>query len=126
MIGPTTGLEKEVNTSGTVAQYTLATPGADDNTCVQASGVTALMEGVFQFAPTTDQPQVRIRMSGISWVQISAPVTRGQPITSDANGNGVPAAPAAGTNNYIIGYALGSGAAGQLIPVLIVPQRIQG
>jgi hypothetical protein len=126
MIGPTTGLEKEVNTSGTVGQYTLATPGADDNTFVQASGVTALLAGVFQFPPSTDQPQVRIRMSGISWVQISTAVTRGQPVTSDANGNGVPAAPAAGANNYIIGYAMASGVAGQLIPVLIAPQRIQG
>lgn len=126
MIGPTTGLEKEVSTSGTVVAFTLATPGADDNTYVQGSGVAAPLLGVFQFAPSTDQPQVRIRMDGISWVLISTAVTRGQPLTSDANGNGVPAAPAAGVNNYIIGFAMASGVAGQLIPVRIAPGRIQG
>ena len=127
MIGPTTGLEKEVNTSGTVAQYTLAVFGADDNTMAAASGSAAFIAGVFQFAPTTDQPQVRVRMKGITWVVLgTGGCTRGAPITSDANGNGVVAAPGAGANAYIAGYALGSGVVGQLVPLLLAQQRIQG
>jgi hypothetical protein len=127
MIGPTTGLEKEVNYSGTVTQYSLAINGADDNTYAPGADSTKFIAGVFQFAPNTDQPQVRLRMSGISWVMIGAGgITRGQPVTSDGSGNGVYANPAAGTNAYIVGWAMASGVQGQLVPVLIVPQRIQG
>jgi hypothetical protein len=127
MIGPTTGLEKELSVSGSVNQYSLVKFASDDNTCEQASDSTAEILGVAQFAPTTDQPQVRIRMSGISWVVLgTGGCTRGNPITSDGSGNGVVAAPSAGTNAYIVGYAMGSGIAGQLVPVHIVPQRIQG
>jgi hypothetical protein len=127
MIGPTTGLEKEVSTTGTIAQFTLATPASDDNTMEAASGPSAYIAGVFQFAPTYDQPQVRLRMSGVSWVNLGVGgATRGNPITSDASGNGIVASPAAGVNNYIVGYAMGSGVQGQLIPVHINPQRIQG
>jgi hypothetical protein len=92
-----------------------------------ASGPNAYIAGVFQFAPNADQPQVRVRLNGISWVTLGAGgCTRGNPITSDANGNGIVAAPAAGVNNFIVGYALGSGVQGQQVPVQIIPQRIQG
>jgi hypothetical protein len=127
MFGATTGLEKEANVSGTPAAYTLVNFGGDDNTVAPAADGSKVIPGVLQFAPTTDQPQGRIRMSGISWVRVgAAAVTRGDPITSDANGNGITAAPAAGANAYIVGYAMASGVAGQLIPVLVLPQRIQG
>ncbi len=127
MIGPTTGLEKEMAASGTINQYTLVVAGADDNTCAPAVDSTKHIIGVAQFAPSTDQPQIRIRMSAISWVAVGAGgVTRGDPITSDANGNGVKAAPAAGTNANIVGYAMASGVQGQLVPVHILQQMIQG
>jgi hypothetical protein len=127
MIGPTRGIEKEVSVTGTIGQYTLATPaGTDNNTFEAASGVTAPLLGVFQFAPTADQPQVRVMLTGISWLQVSAAVNMGNPITSDANGNGVAAAPAAGVNNYIIGFALATTSGAGMVPVLIHPGRIQG
>jgi hypothetical protein len=127
MIGQTRGIEKEVSVSGTPAQYTIATPvGTDNDTYQMASGPGVPLLGVFQFAPNTDQTKSRIMITGISRVQISAPVAIGQPVTSDANGNGVPANPAAGANNYIVGFATASGIAGGIIPVLLAPGRIQG
>jgi hypothetical protein len=129
LIGPTRGIEKEVSVTGTINQYTLATPaGTDNNTYQAATGPTVPLLGVFQFAPNTDQPQVRVMLNGISWVKVSAGVNIGNPITSDTSGNGtgVAAAPAAGVNNYIIGFALASISGAGLVPVLIAPGRIQG
>lgn len=128
MIGATKGIEKEVSVTGTVAQYTLATPaGSDNNTYEAASGPTVPLMGVFQFAPNTDQPQARVQISGVSLVKLGAGgATIGQPLTSDANGNAVYANPAAGTNNYIIGFACATGVAGNIIPVMLAPGRIQG
>lgn len=45
--------------------------------------------------------------------------TAGNPITSDANGNGVVGV----AGNYIIGYALETGIAGDLIDVWVMPQK---
>ena len=126
MIGQTSGIEKEVNCTAPPAQFTIATPGADDNTFSTANGPAVPLVGVFQLATNAGQPQSRIMLSGISRVLISGAVTRGNFITSDANGNGVAAAPAAGANAYVIGIAMGSGVAGQIIPVLLAPGRIQG
>ncbi len=53
-------------------------------------------------------------------------VARGDPITSDATGQGITAAPAAGVNAYVIGFALIAGAAGDIIPVMISRSVMQG
>jgi hypothetical protein len=127
MIGATKGIEKEVSVTGTVNQYTLATAaGTDNNTYEMASGPTAAIIGVFQFAPSTDQPQARVMLTGVSLVKINSTVTIMDPITSDANGYGAKAAPASGVNNFIVGIALASGVAGNLIPVLLNPGIMQG
>jgi hypothetical protein len=67
-----------------------------------------------------------VRM-GIAWVECGAAVPRGSPITSDAVGRAVVAAPGAGVNNRIIGFADESGtAAGDVIRFMIEPGLIQG
>ena len=64
--------------------------------------------------------------SGIVDVQLGGTVVRGDPITSDASGQGVHAAPAAGANNSVLGIALVSGISGDIIPVLITLSSVQG
>jgi hypothetical protein len=54
------------------------------------------------------------------------PITRGDPVTSDAAGAGVAAAPAGGTNNGIVGYALDSAVAGDIFTVQVKPGVFQG
>lgn len=53
-------------------------------------------------------------------------VARGDPVCSDANGAGVAAAPAGGTNNGVIGRALDSAVVGDLFTVQIQPGVLQG
>jgi hypothetical protein len=51
----------------------------------------------------------------------------GLPVTADSLGRGVAAAPAAGVNNRIIGFALDAAvAAGDQIRVLLSPGLMQG
>jgi hypothetical protein len=64
--------------------------------------------------------------SGIAEVEYGGPVTRGQPLTSDANGKAVVAAPAAGANARIIGTAMINGADGTIGSVMVCPGYMQG
>lgn len=59
-------------------------------------------------------------------VLYGAAVTRGQQLTSDANGRAVPAAPAAGVNNNTLGRALVSGVLGDIGQVMISIGTTQG
>lgn len=63
---------------------------------------------------------------GIADLKLGGTVTRGDLLTSDASGQGVAAAPAAGSNNRVIGIALVSGVSGDIVPVLIFPSSVQG
>ena len=64
---------------------------------------------------------------GIAYVEAGAAVAQGDPVTSDATGRGVTAAPGAGVNNRIIGFAdEAATAAGDVIRVLIELGVMQG
>ncbi|MGO9018751.1 MAG: hypothetical protein ACLQVJ_10430 [Syntrophobacteraceae bacterium] len=127
MISQTKGmLEKELNCAGPVAAYTIAKFGADDNTATTATSTSDSFLGIFQFATNAAGQPVRLMMDGIGRVAISQAVTRGQWVTTDAYGNGVPANPAPGANCNVIGKAMNSGNPGQVVAVLINPCQIQG
>ena len=126
MIGATAGIEKSVKCTAAVAAFTLAKFGADDDTLSTGAAATDNVVGVFQHATTAAGEEVRVMLSGVSRVKIGGTVTRGDLIGSDASGQGVTVAPAAGTNNRIVGVALASGVSGDIIPVLIAPSRPQG
>jgi|SRR5208337_1490818 len=127
MVGRTKGiLEKDANSAAAVAAFTIAAFGNDDNTFVNPASGSVPFAGIFQFATTGAGKPVRIALDGISPLTISANVTRGQWITSDANGCGIPAAPAPGTNMSVIGKAMNSAAPGQTCFVLINAIQIQG
>lgn len=126
MIGATSGIEKSVKCTAAVAAFTLAKFGADDDTLSTGAAVTDNVVGVFQHATTVAGEEVRVMLSGVSRVKLGGTVTRGDLIGSDASGQGVTVAPAAGTNNRIVGIALASGVSGGIIPVLIAPSQPQG
>jgi hypothetical protein len=56
----------------------------------------------------------------------SANVAAGKWLTSDANGAGVVAFPGVGVNVSVVGKPLASGNAGDIIPILVSPDVIQG
>lgn len=69
-----------------------------------------------------DKANGDIQVSGTAIVETGATaVTVGSRVTTDASGRAVPAAPAAGTNNGIIGIALtASTGAGQFVEVALL------
>jgi len=125
MIGQTSGIEKSVKAGAAVTAFTIAKFGSDDDTMLPAAANTDLLAGVFQHAADSGA-EVRVMLTGISRLKLgSGGITRGALVTSDASGQGVALSGAAGTNVQAIGIALASGAAGDIVPVLIVPSRPQ-
>jgi hypothetical protein len=90
-----------------------------------ATGSTAALIGVSLYDTPAGQPAT-IQVDGVARVKLGGTVNADDPITSNASGQGVAAAPAAGVNAWIVGIALESGVAGDLIDVQIAPSRIQG
>ncbi len=127
MMGQTSGLEKSVKCTAALATaYLIAKFGADDDTLSQATASTEELVGVFQHTTSAASDEVRVMLDGISRVVLGGTVTRGNHLTADSNGKAVAAAPGAGVNAYVIGQALASGVAGDIIPVLLKQGRIQG
>lgn len=127
MIGQTSGLEKSVKCTAAIATaYLIAKFGADDDTLSQATASTEEFVGVFQHTTSNAGDEVRVMLTGITRVVLGGAVTRGNYITADANGKAVAAAPGAGVNAYVVGQAMASGVAGDIIPVLLKQGRIQG
>ena len=127
MIGQTTDIEKSVKCTAAIATaFTIGKFGADDDTMSLATAATDLLIGVFQHTTANAGDEVRFMIEGVTRVKIGGAVTRGNPLTSDASGQGVAAAPAAGSNARIIGIALASGASGDIISMLLSPSVMQG
>ncbi len=120
-MGPTQGLEKKQLAGGVIAQYHILKIGADDNHLVESAAAGDQHVGVAQHAAAAAEDEIRVQMTNITNLKIGGTVTRGDPITSDAAGKGVKSAPAAGTNNPLVGIALASGVTDDLIPMLLTP-----
>lgn len=69
---------------------------------------------------------VDVVVGGVCRVKAGGTITRGALLVSDANGKAVVAAPAAGTNNQIIGRALAAAVLDDLVDVLVIPVSTQG
>jgi hypothetical protein len=120
-IGATTIMEKETKcTAAITTAYTIAKPGADDDTHSLAVAATDKLVGVFQHTTSAADERIRLMLEGISEVKLGDTVTRGDRITADSAGKGVTAV--AGQNS--IGMAMKSGVANDLIPVLLAPHTL--
>jgi hypothetical protein len=127
MIGQTSGIEKSVKcTAAIAAAFTIGKFGTDDDTMSLTAAATDMLAGVFQHATASAGDEVRVMLDGITKIKLGGTVTRGQPLTSDASGQAVAAAPAAGSNVRIIGIAMASGVSGDIITMLIAPSVMQG
>ena len=129
MIGVTTvnASEKSVTSSAAITAFTIGKFTTDDNTMGPAAGSSDQLIGIFQHDAASGA-EVRVALPGdISWCKLgTGGITRGGFVTSDASGLGVAPGSTAGTNYTVIGLAMASGVAGDLVPVLILPSRIQG
>jgi len=120
------GLTKSHQAEGTINPFRIVRFGAADYGVLQASGPTDLSIGVSTEVDSTTGERTDVIHSGIADLRLGGTVARGQLITSDAQGRGVAAAPAAGANNRYIAVALISGVADDIIPVLLSPGSVQG
>ncbi len=125
-------LTKNYQAGGTIEQCTIVKFGSSDEVVVKGAAATDLLIGIVDIAQTEDGnsvvsgDRVDVIEAGIAELKLGGTVTRGQLLTSNASAYGVAAAPASGVNNYVIGRAEASGVSGDIIPVMIGVQQIQG
>lgn len=101
--------------------------GAADSTVIQGAAATDRFVGVSDKNISRASGEiVDVIVSGVAVVKAGGSISRGAAVTSDASGQAVAAAPAAGTNNGIVGWALDAASSGDLVSVLIAPSVIQG
>lgn len=100
--------------------------GATDGSVKQATAAADFIIGVTENFAYAVGDRVDIVRTGLADVEYGGTVTRGQPLTADAQGRAVAAAPSAGTNNRIIGYAEVSGVVGDIGSVMVGAEMIQG
>jgi hypothetical protein len=119
-------LTKNYTAEAAISPYRIVKWGAADSQVLQATGVADKLIGIQNEVGPALGERADVQRAGIAEVEYGGNVVRGDPLTSDATGKALAAAPAAGTNNYIIGFAEVSGAAGDIGLCLIAPGRIQG
>ncbi len=133
----TSGISKAAKCTAAISTaFTLATFGADDDTFSVASGPANSLIGVFQSTTVNAGDSVEVMVSGISNIVLGGTCTRGDRITSDANGNGITATRHTHTENTaasytqnattgaapvdnVIGMALERGVSGDILAVLL-------
>ena len=119
-------LIKSFKAEAAIAAYRIVKPGTADTQVLQAAAVGDALIGVSnQVAAAINEGQDVI-VAGVAEIEAGGTITRGDWITTDANGKALAAAPAAGVNNNVIGRALVSAVSGDIFDVLLVPGRIQG
>ncbi len=109
-----------------IDRYLIVKFGADDSTVVPGAAATDALIGISGQTDVVSGDGVDIAHSNVHQVRAGGAVTRGDLLTSEAEGKAVAAAPAAGDNASVIGRALASGVDGDIIPVLVSPGQIQG
>lgn len=113
------GLTKTYYANAALVRHTIVNLATD--TTVQTSTAAAqlhmgVLDGLGDAA--TGEP-VDVIMDGIATVRAGGTITRGQPITANATGQGIAATAGAGVR--IIGFAMTSAVSGDLFPVFIRP-----
>jgi hypothetical protein len=121
------GLSKTRIAVAAISAYTIVKPsGVNDGEVVPAAAASDKLLGVAQNVDVANGQAVDVILDDIANLKLGGVVAESDPITSDANGAGVKAAPAAGVNERIIGFALASGVAGDIIPVYLAQGYLQG
>ncbi len=109
-----------------IEPYRIVTFGSDDEYVVQASASTDGLIGVSDSLGGEASVRVDVVMSDITEVEYGGAVTRGDLLTSDADGKAITASPDAGSNVRTIGTAMVSGVDGDIGSVFLNPSQIQG
>ncbi len=109
-----------------VGAFRIVKQGTANQTCALAAAATDAIIGTSDSLAKDDTEVVDVDYRAFSQVVLGGVVTRGDPLTSDANGAAIKAAPAAGANARIIGFAEISGVAGDIVTYQRSLGSIQG
>ena len=109
-----------------VGAYLIVKHGTLDGTAIVATGPNDALLGTSDSLPKAVGEMVDVDLSQEPEVTYGGAVTRGDWLTSDAQGRAVTAAPAAGVNVNVIGRAMQTGVLGDIKRYLRAPGRIQG
>lgn len=120
-------LEKSFAAGAAIPGNTIVKHGAADGIVLPAAAATDFLIGVASrdFDAASGE-RIDIQLQGIAPIRMAGAIARDQPVTANAAGLGTVAAPAAGSNVRIIGFALQSGVANDIIDVLLSPGVMQG
>lgn len=120
------GFIKTYTALGAIAGRRFVIHGTADRMVAQAAGGAAAILGVNERLPVIDGERIDVIKTGLAEIEYGGVVTRGDPLTANADGKAIKADPAAGANIHIGGWAEISGVAGDYGQVNIAPARIQG
>ena len=96
-------------------------------TVIQGAAVGDSLIGVANEVGAANGERQDVILEGVAFVEASAAFALGALLTSDASGRAAAAAPAAGTNNRTIGFAMEAAAAtGDVVRVFLSPGSFQG
>lgn len=121
-----TGLQKAYLAEAVIAARRIVKHGSADDKIIQGTSATDKLLGVTTEVAAAINEHTDVIKSGMADVEYGGTVSRGDPLTSDATGRAVVAAPAAGANNRLIGFAEVSGVVGDIGQVWIEPGFMQG
>ncbi len=119
-------LNKNYVAEAAVSPYRIVKFGTSDGNVVQSAAAADAHIGVMESVGPALGERCDVVKSGIADVEFGGTVTRGAPVTADASGRAIAAAPAAGSNVRIIGFAEVSAVLGDIAPILVAPGVMQG
>lgn len=117
---------KNFKAQAAVPAFTIVKLGSADGQVLPAAAVSDAMLGVSTDIAAAINERCDVILGGVADVLYGGTVTRGDLLTSDSTGRALTAAPAAGTNNRIIGMAVVSGVVGDIGQVDISQSMMQG
>ena len=109
----TPGIYKNFEAEGEIGPYVIVTHGTADYAVKAATGATVALVGTTDELGKLSNGRVDVCTGGIPEVALGGTVAAGDPLTSDASGKAVKATAA---GKRILGFALVSGASGDIIP----------
>ncbi len=119
-------LFKNYTAAVAIAPYRICKFSALDTVTLATAATDSLIGVNADVAPAIGERCDVVRQ-GIAFVEAGAAIAQGAPVTSDATGRAVTAAPGAGVNNRIIGFAdEAAAAAGDVIRVIVELGIMQG
>lgn len=126
MAGLTASMIKNYTAEAAVEKRRIVKFGTADGQVVKGAASTDFLVGVTTEVDAAIGEPCDVIRAGLADVVYGGAVTRGDMLTSDANGKAVAAAPGAGVNARVIGVAEISGVLDDIGVVSINPGRIQG